>query len=153
MQAIRQHYEKISPKDRRALLLLVCFLAVVGGFFLWRSIDEAVMQARHDYQTASADLVWMMAHQADNPRNTIPTQEGPLLPLLAKAAEQENLLFSRIEPAGDNSVHLWFEKISFNALVGWLDRLQREQGLRVKEISVTRGQEEGDVDANLVLSR
>jgi type II secretory pathway component PulM len=53
----------------------------------------------------------------------------------------------------DNTVTLNFSDVSFTALIGWLQKVQREQQLFVIEATVTARERLDRVDATLSLQR
>lgn len=59
---------------------------------------------------------------------------------------------SRIQPEGEKEVKVWFEDVSFNALVQWIQILQTQYGLNVSAAEIER-RSEGSVSVRLSLVR
>jgi general secretion pathway protein M len=57
----------------------------------------------------------------------------------------------RVEPVSSGQVRVQFERAGFDALVRWLEDLSTRYGTRVTELSATRSEGVGLVDARLSL--
>ena len=59
----------------------------------------------------------------------------------------------RIEPEGENTVHITLEQAPFDDVVGWLGSLAQQSGLRVDNLTVDKTETPGAVNARLTLKR
>jgi type II secretory pathway component PulM len=100
-----------------------------------------------------ADLAWMQA-VAPRIRALPAARPDESLPLLVDRTAREAGLagaLSGSDPAGPGALRVRLQGASFDAMVVWLGRLQQERGIVVDSASVDAGDEEGLVNASLVL--
>jgi general secretion pathway protein M len=60
---------------------------------------------------------------------------------------------SRIQPEGDTEVRVWFEDVSFDAIVRWIAELQNRYGVSVQTLDVEPQSAPGRVNVRLSLAR
>ena len=54
-------------------------------------------------------------------------------------------------PAGNGSMRVQFENADFNLLVGWLHRLNTQQGLMIEDATITGNGGAGQVNVSVLL--
>jgi general secretion pathway protein M len=155
-------WEKLSSRDRAALVLLAIFVGAVAAWgAVWLPLDRArtrlsaqVAQAEGDLafmQGAAGELKRLRATGALNPMD----RAGKSLLALADASAREAGLgaaLKRVEPVGAGRVNVWFEGVPFDALVAWLEQLDQRFGVRSDELSAERAAQLGTVDARIGLT-
>lgn len=151
-------YQSQSARERLALNLL-------GGFLLAALFYLAVWQPIHDWQMASerafarqhALLEWMHANEEAARRAGGARQSsrgtGSLLGLVASTARSHDITLSRYQPEGDDGVSVTLNEESFDAIIVWLDELNRSQGVSVRRLTVNRRNDPGRITAQLLLAR
>ena len=82
---------------------------------------------------------------------TVP-DDRPLANVITDSVAAFQLTIRRLEPEGPR-VRVVLEDAPFDAVILWLDAVQRDQGLRVSEIEITRRPAPGVVNAVLALER
>ena len=156
---IRQRINAMPAKDRKALLLLTLFLAVI-------ILVYAILLPAHRYANEAAELhqqrteifAWMQGNETA--ARKLPTQSTKkpsasgesLLSLATGTAQNNDLNFKRFEPFGENGLRLWLEDAPFNNLLKWLTQLQQQKGVLVKQVSIDRATENGRVNAKFELA-
>lgn len=151
-----QYYEALAPNDRRMLNILAIFLSIVILiFFILIPSFNYSADAQQRYKKNLETLEWMRANQGrigSSNKGSLPSNQS-LLGVVTTSSRQFNLAFARYEPAGDNGLNLWVDAANFNSLILWLEKLDKEFGISIEEISVesNRNNGSGIVDARLVL--
>jgi type II secretory pathway component PulM len=148
---LRQRWLLLAPPEQRALRILGIFLLVVGLVYgIWLPSLHAAQAARQGYEHGR-DLRLRMdavaAQLAGNPA----AAGGSVLGLASSQAAAQGLTLSRIEPDSDALARVWVEKVDFNVVAGWLDKLAA-QGVRLQEVQVEK-QGDGGVSGRFVLAR
>jgi len=151
-----QYYDALAPSDRKMLTILGVFLAFVFlvFFILMPSLNYSV-EAQKRYKKNLETYEWIQANSSRvNNASTasLPVNQS-LLGVVTTSSKQFNLAFARYEPAGDNGLNLWVDTANFNNLILWLERLDKQFGISVEEISVEANPSAGQgiVDVRLVL--
>ena len=146
-------YSSLAERERKTVLyggLVAAALLVLGG--LWK-LGSAVEAAESRVQAKRADLAWMQA-VAPRIRALPAARDDESLPLLVDRTAREAGLagaLSGSDPAGPGALRVPLQGASLDAMVVWLGRLQQERGIVVDSASVDAGDEEGLVNASLVL--
>jgi general secretion pathway protein M len=153
-----QWFATQSPRDQRVLKLLGAFVAVVGiWLLLWVPVRDGLAVARARHADALEDYRWILAHQ-DEARTAAAARQGAggrsgqaLLSEVASSARSEGLTLNRFQPEGQDALAVSLDDVEFGALVLWLDRLAREQGVTVRQASIDAREQPGRVRARIVL--
>lgn len=150
----------------RERLLVQIAAAVATLFMLWLFVVRPLAQAEIELRLGVETLRSQVAEATQSAQTilaarnagmiaTAPTpQSGPSLMALADSSARDAGLSSalkRLQPEGENQVKLEFEAADFDALVAWLERLDRQDGVVITEWSVDRALAPGVVNARLTL--
>lgn len=138
-----------------ALLLTVLFLGVWEPLLKARESHRAAL----DSARAVAVRLEQAAAQVQQSRGRQPAatagQGVSLMAAVDQASKQSGLgkSPSRIQPEGDREVRVWFEDVSFDAMVRWLAELQSRYGVTVQTFDVEPQPALGRVNIRLSLVR
>ena len=157
----RDRFLALQPRERwlvsagaTVLLLTLVYLLV------WEPMVDAHRQRVEALE--SSRLIAIRLEQAaaqvqrGGPRGA--ASAGRNLSLMAavdQASKQGTLGKSptRIQPEGDREVRVWFEDVSFDALVRWLADLQNKYGVGVQTLDIEPQATPGKVNARMSLVR
>lgn len=160
MSAWRQRWQALAPREQRALALGVLAVALTLGYvLLWEPLAQSREEWRARAAAAQTDLAWMraVAPQVRAQRDTQPFSTGPdgrsLLARVDASARDAGLggVLLRVEPVNAGQVRVQFQRAGFDALMRWVETLAAQYGTRVTELSATRSDGVGLVDARLSL--
>lgn len=166
MQALTQARERFLALQVRerwivgvgalALLLTAVYLAI------WEPLTQAheSRSAALESSRALAIRIEQAAAKLQGSRGgaTAAATAGRTLSLMAavdQASKQTSLgkAPSRMQPEGDREVRVWFEDVSFDALLRWLNDLQTRYGVSVQTLDVEPQDAPGRVNVRLSLVR
>lgn len=142
-----QRLEALPARDRRALLVLGLFLAVLlmgGG--LWLLHHQAV-KARQAASEQQALLLWMQANAG-----RIDVNQQALLPLgeqVQQTAAAQGLVLT--QTGTDQQVQVTTRHENFAVLTSWLSRLA-EGGVEIKQLSI-QPQTDGQLQLQATLNQ
>lgn len=155
-------WQGLADRERRLLLGGGVIAVLLLGYLL---VWEPLQQSREDWRrravAAEANLQWMRDAAAQvgarRAAGDVPaTADGrSLLARVDSGAREAGLGGSllRVEPTGPDQVRVQFQQAGFDALMQWLESLSARDGIRVTELSVTRSEGAGRVDARLALEQ
>ncbi len=163
---LSQHYKQsvemfnqLPLRMRQAVIftgVVLTVLVIVYGLLLpaHHFADESARQ----YRKSHSLLAWMQANEskaralteAEPAREKV--MKESLLSTVADTAQSQEINFDRFESREGNELRVWLEKIPFNKLILWLDSLQQLHGIRTKQITVSRQELPGLVNAVIVLT-
>lgn len=152
----------LHARERRTLVVAGgALVAMLFYFLLWLPPHQAIEAQRERLRDLREDAAWMRDAVAAYQRlggsaDGAPAQSGQALYALADRTAREAGLgeaIERVEPSGETRVRVSFQGATFDELVRWLGRLEREFGISAAPVSLRRGDDAGRVDARLTLSR
>ena len=167
--------EEMIARSRRAWAertvreqgLLLAGVAIAAACAVWFFAVSPVLDwrasAKREYAAAVAEHAEMGAGLA-RWRDLSATQEDgsgggsdagvdqPLRTLVARAAREGGIPVTRVLPDEQGRLNVWVDPVAAPSLMGWLDALSRDEGVRASRISLDRG-EAGTVRAQILLAR
>lgn len=157
---IQTWLDGLNPRERR--------LVIGGGLFLslfllyqltWAPFANGVASMQTKVSKAQQNLIWMQ-QAADEVRSLSggaaggrPVHTGSLLGLIEKTARQRGLGSSirKVQPEGQDGVRVWMDRVSFDAVMTWLDELQQKQGVMVASFSAEQTPQAGWVNIRMLV--
>lgn len=150
-----ESFNHLSERERRMLIggAVAAVLLLVFGILL--PLNRSVTHAQERLARKHADLSWMesvapeIAAAAPPPAAT----GEPLLVIVDRSARESGLAgaLAGSEPGAPGSLSVRLEKAPFDALVVWLARLARQNGVSVQSAIIERAGPPGQVNAAIVL--
>lgn len=115
-------------------------------------------RARRQFASEAALLDWVKenaewVHQQEEKNPDKPGDNVSLLALASSTASNHQISFLRYEPGTEGKLSLWLSDADFNALLGWLDTIVREHGVRIDRLNITQSKSPGKVEAQITLQR
>jgi Type II secretory pathway, component PulM len=157
---LQTRYQALAPREQRLLALggAVAALALLY-YALWHPVG-AWRQNATDSQQQARDLAVQiaelapLAERAQRDR-TAGGAQGSLLSVVDQATRNGKLPKppARMQPDGEKRVRLWFDGVPFEAVLQWLDQLDRSDHVRVASAQFERKSKPGEVDLRLALVR
>ncbi|MDZ7825883.1 MAG: type II secretion system protein M [Gammaproteobacteria bacterium] len=153
-------YREQSPRDQWMLVLLAGFLLLVSVWLLVRvPVERDLAQAERSYQAARGDHLWILEHQDEaaraaghSGRSGEPQTGQALLSTVAGSARRSGLTLNRFQPEGDDALAVSLDEVAFGEMLRWLETLEAEEGIRVRQASLSAADRPGHVRARLVLN-
>lgn len=158
--ALRERYAALQPREQQILLIgAIVVVLVLAYLVIWEPAATARQQAAQSLADARDTAVrierlQVIAGQTVRKTTLIGANQS-LLATVDQASKESSIGTppSRLQPDGDTRVRIWFENVSFNAVVDWLHTLQTRYGIHVENAEFTRKEKPGQVDVRLSLVR
>ncbi len=158
---MKEWFENLQARERRYLIGGIAALACILLYFLlWSPLSSNVNKLHESTAIKRDDLSWMQSasKQIIQLRGANPNRRGGSRSLLSVvdqnfASAGLKGALQRMEPDGRNSVKLWFNQGSFDGLISMLGKLDQEEGIVIKSLSITPADGPGLVDARITLLR
>jgi len=155
-------YNAKEPQEQRIIWILGIIIGLsLFYLIIWSPVSETFDQKNKQVQAKQALLGWMEETSKEIIRlkpqtnNQQKRSGGPLLSSIDRTikAARLNQTMKRLEPQGNQSVQIWFEKTAFDTLIQWLGKLDSEYNINIQSINVERLDQPGLVNARLVLKK
>lgn len=148
-----------NARDERERLILlvggVIAALIVLYQFAWLPAEAYRARAERDHVSALGDLAAVRRVEASAVADTsAPTSAQPLQSVITRTAEGFGLSISRLVPAGEEGMNVFFDAAPPLLVYAWLGELERNHGVRVGGTSTLRKNSDNEtVSANIFLSR
>ena len=152
---IKEFWNSREPREKTLMsVALVLTLAVMLWQFACIPASQYKMRAERAFTTASGDLGYVrQSTRQISARRNPGSASTPLQSVVVDVANIYGLSISRIEPASDGGLTLWFESEAPATLFAWLKDLDDNHGVTVGKASIRLVQDGGNVSANLYVNR
>lgn len=155
-QTLKQHYQQLGSRDRKAVHLLAVFLGLILlGYGIVLPSYHFYRDNRADYLSQQTLLAWVQAN-ADRAR-ALPRQRAqakpsqPILQTVSSSAGQFGLNPNRLQPEGAGRLRLWLNDAPFNKTIQWLNQIAEQFGITIQEISIEKNPKPGLVNIQCLL--
>jgi len=135
-------WRSLSSRDRR----LAVFIAWIVWLLAWRPLTQSRERWQDNAVSAEREAAWIQ--QAANQYQSLSPSTQPVRPrgnqslfaLARETADSRGLgaAFRRGEQDGTQAVQIWLENAPFEALMAWLEQLQRDYAIVVNDASMDR---------------
>jgi len=158
LEAIKDWWNQASVRDQLALVLLSSCVAL---YVLYAGVLKPVAamrdkQIRTNISQMEAlervrDLASQWVSRAGNSDGG--SAGGSLVQLVENSLRENGLRLNNMQPSGSDSVRLRLESVPFNSLIGWLNEMEVQQRLQIKDLSIASSKDAGLVSVNLRLQQ
>lgn len=157
MGDLRERFHSLEPRDRLALVSLSIFLGLVLFYVLiWVPIGSYLDDSRADYDRQLSLLQYLKstedeAKAAAGSGNRRQLSGQSMLTQVTRTARAVGVNPTRMQPEGEDAVSVWFDAAPFTQIMQLIERLEKEQGIVVRQVSMDRRDQPGTVSARIVL--
>jgi len=157
-------YDQLPRRDQQALIVLA--IAIFIGllyFAIWRPAVTFHDNAISKRENAEELLAWLDANRSAFQRLSggasgqattsvdKPADGRALMAVVTRSAGESGLALQRFEPSGEDAIRVWLEQVPFGQVAGWLETLNKENGVEIEQASMDRQNEPGLVSVRLTL--
>ncbi len=154
--------EFLSRYSARERMIVISGIIILLGIIIHAGLIEPYQQRmvslEEDLIQSKADLQWMASVkprliQSSNV-GRVKKFNGTLANLINQAVKQQKLgsYLAQMTPRGEDEISVRFKTIPFQQLIVFIAKIN-EQGLKLKDLRVSAGDNTAQVDSNLVLSK
>ena len=157
MKKFKLWFEQLQTRERQ---LVMAGLIVFGVFLpyqlIWSPLIDRAERLEQQVSKQTKQLEWMRTSTQEIKQlqgNATIKSSGSLLSQVEQTASQSKLRKSirKIQPEGERGVRIWMDNASFDDVLLWLERLQKQHGIEVADFSVERQPEIGRANVRLLL--
>ena len=160
MNALMQWFNRYNRREQLLLTaaagLLVIYLLYV---LVWAPLAESQQTLALQNQRAQETLVNVQAlaaryrqlEGAGSQRRA--GTDLSLSQIIDQTVAANQLSLKRYQPSSDGDAQVRFENMPFNNLLAWLNQMESEYGLVVKDLAISPGSAAGVVNLSVRLSR
>jgi general secretion pathway protein M len=142
-----------SPRERALLsgLALIC-LVYLGFVGLWRPLQGHRDRLMADIARFDRTAAALSEAVGQGAAFAAPTAGTPLPQIVTDTAAAYQLTIRRLQPT-DNAAEITLEEAAFDAVLPWIEALERDHALRILTLTMTRRPEPGLIATTLTVGR
>lgn len=157
---MKDWYANLDQREKR----LISVAAVMLGLLLlytgvWKPVSSEYRRlgnsvSEKEKTLAEMEVLAVQAKQLQrSARNSAHMNKGSLLGTIDRTAKSNGLgdALKRVRPEGENKASVSLEGAQFDKVIGWLEKLQRLQGISIVSSSIETQEESGLVSMRLEL--
>lgn len=161
---MKDWWETLQSRERY-MVLIAAVLVTIAILYLvvWSPIASSRDTKQNRVEAKRDTVVWMSQKKQEvehlkriNPNmfNSV-NDERSLLAIVDTGAKQMGIrpAITRIEPKGEDSVHLYVEDMAFDYLIVLLGELERRNSIEVADASFNRSDQIGKITGKVTLNR
>jgi general secretion pathway protein M len=141
-------WQQLNIREQR---LVVVMSAVISIFILygliWQPMNENIVTSKLKIERQQKLLTWVQEsaqRYQHAKRNGGKSSGESLSSIVNRTSRIEQISITRMQPQGDD-LQVWIDEISFNQLLLWLEKLASRDGLQVKNIDLSKADQQGVV--------
>lgn len=141
----------LSKREQHLMVAMGMVLILFVGYSgIWQPLTQNAQTTRSRLASEQALLSWVKnkADQIVSLRNrsgNTVNHDVPFNQMITTSSQQYGLKLIRIQPR-ESSYQIWFEPVSFNQLVKFIDYLQHQYGIRIEALDIEKTKQSGMVD-------
>lgn len=145
-------WEARAPREQVLLAVMGGVIALwLGVIAIWQPL-QAARVGRGEQILRHERALSVLQSQPVAAAPVIVPDDRPLNVVVTETAAAFQLTIRRLEPEGAR-VRVLLDEVPFDSVILWLDALQRDQGLTIPELEMTRRPAPGVVNVVLALER
>lgn len=145
-------WESRTLRERLLLQVLVVVFALwILVIAVWQPLQAARMALSDQIQLHERALV-MLQKETPASASVVTRDERPLNVIVTETAATFQLTIRRLEPDGAR-LRVMLDEVPFDQVILWLEAVERDQGLRIVDLDLTRRPAPGQVNAVLTMER
>jgi general secretion pathway protein M len=142
-----------TPRERMLILSLAVTLALWAGIAgLWQPLEAHRARLIDDIARYTRTATLLTTAAAGGIALPVPGSDAPLPAVITDTATAYQLTIRRLQPTAD-AAEIVLDDAAFEAVLVWLEALERDQGLRIRALTLTRRPEPGIVGTTLTVGR
>ena len=145
---MKEWWQNLNIREQR-LVGAMAFAVLVFVLYsaIWQPINKGIIDANEQLAKKQALLSWVKEnsalYQQAKRSGGKAKSRGSLSSIVNISAKKYNLTLARMQPQGDD-IQVWIDNTSFTQLLFWLEHLANNEGLQVKAIDISRGDNPGE---------
>jgi len=158
MESIKQWYTSLQASEQRMVMIATVFFSSVLIFILLiQPLNQHRNKLLKQIEAKQTQLAWMRENaarvQGASAAKPGPASRTPLNNLVAQSSSQYGLRISQIKGSDRDGVQVWFDDVSFDDLLRWLDQMESSYGVTLVSINIRGRDHNGLVRANVRLRK
>ena len=142
-------WQQLKSSEQR-LVAIMSFVVALFLFYsmIWQPLVDNISKTQQKLARQQALLTWVQEgtqrYQQAKRRGASGRSSASISSIVNRSAGRNNISIARLQPQGED-LQVWIDEVPFSQLLGWLEVLANQEGLRVKSIDLSKADRQGVV--------
>lgn len=141
-------WQQLNIREQRLVVVMSALISIFILYSLiWQPMNESIETSKLKIERQQELLTWVQEsaqRYQQAKRNGGRSSGESLSSIVNRTSRLEKISITRMQPQGDD-LQVWIDEISFNQLLSWLEKLASRDGLQVKNIDLSKADQQGVV--------
>lgn len=141
-------WQQLNIREQRLVVVMSALISIFILYSLiWQPMNESIETSKLKIERQQKLLTWVQEsaqRYQQAKRNGGRSSGESLSSIVNRTSRLEKISITRMQPQGDD-LQVWIDEISFNQLLSWLEKLASRDGLQVKNIDLSKADQQGVV--------
>lgn len=141
-------WQQLNIREQRLVVVMSALISIFILYgLIWQPMNESIETSKLKIERQQKLLTWVQEsaqRYQQAKRNGVRSSGESLSSIVNRTSRLEKISITRMQPQGDD-LQVWIDEISFNQLLSWLEKLASRNGLQVKNIDLSKADQQGVV--------
>lgn len=141
-------WQQLNIREQRLVVVMSALISIFILYgLIWQPMNESIETSKLKIERQQKLLTWVQEsaqRYQQAKRNGVRSSGESLSSIVNRTSRLEKISITRMQPQGDD-LQVWIDEISFNQLLSWLEKLASRDGLQVKNIDLSKADQQGVV--------
>mgnify|MGYP000582593151 FL=1 len=141
-------WQQLNIREQRLVVVMSALISIFILYgLIWQPMNESIETSKLKIERQQKLLTWVQEsaqRYQQAKRNGGRSSGESLSSIVNRTSRLEKITITRMQPQGDD-LQVWIDEISFNQLLSWLEKLASRDGLQVKNIDLSKADQQGVV--------
>lgn len=141
-------WQQLNIREQRLVVVMSVLISIFILYgLIWQPMNESIETSKLKIERQQKLLTWVQEsaqRYQQAKRNGGRSSGESLSSIVNRTSRLEKISITRMQPQGDD-LQVWIDEISFNQLLSWLEKLASRDGLQVKNIDLSKADQQGVV--------
>lgn len=141
-------WQQLNIREQRLVVVMSALISIFILYgLIWQPMNESIETSKLKIERQQKLLTWVQEsaqRYQQAKRNGGRSSGESLSSIVNRTSRLEKITITRMQPQGDD-LQVWIDEIPFNQLLSWLEKLASRDGLQVKNIDLSKADQQGVV--------
>lgn len=142
-------WQQLNLREQRLVAVMAAIITVFILYgLIWQPLTQKLSDGKAKLARQQALLTWVQdntaRYQQAKRAGRAANSSGSLSSIVNRTSRASSITITRMQPQGDD-LQVWIDEISFDRLLDWLALLATREGLQVKNIDLSKADQQGVV--------
>ena len=139
----------LNSREQQLFSVMAAFVGIFLFYsFIWQPLNENIVKGQKKLQRQQDLLAWVQTetqrYKAAKGNAVGKQSNASISSIINRTARASGITIARMQPQGQD-IQVWLDSVAFNQLLQWLANLSSNEGIAVKALDISSGEQAGQV--------